>query len=408
MNDTIRSITKVKGFTDLEMDFQLLRQLGSASYGGASVGEALMVVAKMQAEKAEEWVKEFSNLALRQENDAKQRLNKTHYISSAEQFLKACNSYRAAEYFTHSTKPEHRILGLKSRDCFLKYLELMEFYYEVDFIEFDGLKLPYYFIAADSSTRKRKTIIIISGFDGTTEESFIQSGIAALKRNYNVVCFAGPGQMDSLRFNENSYFQPNFAKPVAKLLDRLENNNTIDFAKIAILGISFGGYFASQVCCYESRIKALIANSPIVDLKKYVLGFYSEDFDESKNDPADDFTYSDIPNIPDEVMPLSFKELVSNLLLRFGNHSMFETIKYLDSFNIIDDIKHIQLPVLALIGAGEGNEPFTQYNQFIESINNVSCYKFSIEDGADTHCQVTNLGFSNCIIYDWLDEVFID
>jgi hypothetical protein len=34
-----RSQTRVLGFPDGELDFQLLRQLGSASYGGASVGE---------------------------------------------------------------------------------------------------------------------------------------------------------------------------------------------------------------------------------------------------------------------------------------------------------------------------------------------------------------------------------
>ena len=407
MNDTVRSIIHVKGFIDFEMDFQLLRQLGSASYGGGSIGESLLVVSKMKSENAEEWVKNFYNLALRQENDARQRLNKNHYISSAEQFLKASNSYRAAEYFLHSSNPEHKIVGLKSQDCFLKYLELTYFHYKADFIEFNGLKLPYYFIAPNSSKKKRKTIIIISGFDGTREESFIQSGLAALKHGYNVVCFAGPGQMDSLRFNENSYFQPDFNKSITKLLDKLENNTAIDFTRIALLGLSFGGYFASQTCCYESRIKALIANSPIIDLKKYVLGFSSESIDETNSNPEDDFTYSDIPNIPDEIMPPSFKEMVSNLLLRFGNKSMFETLKYLNSFNILDDFRNIQLPVLALIGEGEGVEPLSQYKQFIEGVKNASYYKFSVEDGADTHCQVTNLGFSNCVIYDWLDEILI-
>lgn len=405
MSETIRSITKVTGFSDSEMDFQLLRQLGSATYGGASIGESLAVAARMSDESAEQWVAEFAKLAVRQEQDAQTRLTKRHIISAREQFLKACNSYRAAEYFTHSHQPKHREFGLKSRECFLEYLKLAAFYSEVGFIEYNGLQLPYYFIAPDKAPQTRKTIIIVSGFDGTLEESFIQSGLAALARAYNVVCFAGPGQMDSLRFNLNSYFEPDFEKPLSSLLDYLQQNPFIDTHKIALLGISFGGYFAARATCYDSRIKALIANSPISDLKKYVLGFSAADETEIKDE--EDFSYADIPQIPDEVMPPSLKELTANLLLRFGNRSMQQTVGYLKEFNIQKQIKQISCPALALIGAGEGGEPFKQYQEFLASVSGVvSSYEFSLDDGADTHCQVTNLNFSNCVIYDWLDEIF--
>jgi len=41
-NDAVsRSATRVRGFADPEMDFQLLRGLGVANYMGASVGEVL-------------------------------------------------------------------------------------------------------------------------------------------------------------------------------------------------------------------------------------------------------------------------------------------------------------------------------------------------------------------------------
>ncbi len=405
MTETIRSLTRVQGFKDAEMDFQLLRQLGSAAYGGASIGESLSIAARMDDESPEQWVANFAELAGRQEQDAQNRLSKKHEVSAKEQFLKACNSYRAAEYFTHSHQAKHREFGLKSRECFLEYLKLAPFYNEIKFIEYNGLQLPYYFIAPDKSQQMRKTIIIVSGFDGTLEESFIQSGLAALERGYNIICFAGPGQMDTLRFNAQSYFIPDFDKPVTALLDALRTNKLIDRNKIALLGISFGGYFAARAACYDSRIKALIANSPISDLKKYILGFSAADEGEIREE--EDFYYADIPNIPDEVMPPSLKELTANLLLRFGNRSMFQTVRYLCEFNIQDKLAQISCPTLALIGAGEGGEPLKQFNEFIEKVSGtVASYQFSLEDGAETHCQVTNLNFSNCVIYDWLDEIF--
>ncbi len=47
MAELSRGKTGVKGFSSKEMDFQLMRQLGSASYGGASAGESLATAARI-------------------------------------------------------------------------------------------------------------------------------------------------------------------------------------------------------------------------------------------------------------------------------------------------------------------------------------------------------------------------
>ena len=403
MANTIRSITRVKGFNDAEMDFQLLRQLGSANYGGASIGETLFCIARMEREDADEWVDKFLNLANNQELDAISRLHKHHYISSSEQFLKAANSYRSVEYFIHSNKPEHKQYGLKSRECFLNYLKLTTYHFQANFIAHNNQQLPYYIISPDKEKILRKTILIISGFDGTLEESFISYGIAAIERGYNVICFAGPGQMDSVRFNPQTYFEPNFEVPVTILLDEIERlYKWVDLNKLALMGISFGGYFASRAACYEPRVKALIANSPIINLCSYILGFA-----DNEGSNFQDFSYNDIPYIPDDVMLPSFKEQAANLLLRFGHKLMSETINYLHQFDIVEKLDLINCPTLALIGDGEGGEPLRQFNHFVENIKHKHLYKFTSRDGADTHCQVSNLGFINCVVYDWLDEIFI-
>lgn len=403
MANTIRSITRVKGFNDAEMDFQLLRQLGSANYGGASIGETLSCIARMDCENADEWIDKFLNLANNQELDAISRLHKHHYISSREQFLKAANSYRSVEYFIHSNKLEHKQYGLKSRECFLNYLKLTIYHFQASFIAHNNQQLPYYIISPDKEKILRKTILIISGFDGTLEESFISYGIAAIERGYNVICFAGPGQMDSVRFNTQTYFEPNFEIPVTMLLDEIERlYKWVDLNKLALMGISFGGYFASRAACYEPRVKALIANSPIINLCSYILGFA-----ENEGSDFQDFSYDDIPYIPDNVMSPSLKEQTANLLIRFGHRLMSETINYLHQFDIVEKLDLINCPTLALIGDGEGGEPLRQFNYFVDNIKHNHLYKFTSKDGADTHCQVSNLGFANCIVYDWLDEIFI-
>jgi hypothetical protein len=86
---------------------------------------------------------------------------------------------------------------------------------------------------------------------------------------------------------------------------------------------------------------------------------------------------------------------------------MSETINYLHQFDIVEKLDLINCPTLALIGDGEGGEPLRQFDYFVENIKHKHLYKFTSKDGADTHCQVSNLGFTNCVVYDWLDEIFI-
>ncbi|WP_369421546.1 alpha/beta hydrolase family protein [Coxiella-like endosymbiont] len=56
---------------------------------------------------------------------------------------------------------------------------------------------------------------------------------------------------------------------------------SIDPQKLALIGISFGGYFVTRAAAHEPRIKALlIADSPIVDFKSYIVAFQNSDPDD--------------------------------------------------------------------------------------------------------------------------------
>jgi hypothetical protein len=194
MSELERSKTRVKGFNEAEMDFQLIRHLGSCSYGGASVGECLSTAARIEDGDPLSWVTEFTKLAEHQEEDALKRVAAGHFISARDQFLKACNSYRAAEYYTYSYEPKHRDLGIKSRDCFHEAMKYVGHTFESILLPYKEMRLPVYFMAPESEVKKRKTLLIVSGYDGTTEEEYFMRGRTALERGFNVVLFADPGR----------------------------------------------------------------------------------------------------------------------------------------------------------------------------------------------------------------------
>ncbi len=405
MAEINRSKTRVKGFRDEEMDFQLLRQMGSSSFGGASVGECLSLANRAQDGSPASWVEEFTKLAQWQQKDAHKRASKGHTASARDQFFKACNSYRAAEYYTSCLDPSHQKLGMQARYCFKDAMDNLWHTFEEHLLTYKSIDLPVYFMSPSFSEQKRKTLLIVSGFDGTLEEEYFMRGYAALERGYNVVLFAGPGQMDVFRFYTGTHFEPDFENPTKAVIDFIQDRPEVDMNRLALMGISFGGYFATRAAAHESRIRALIANSPILNLHDYLAAFCGYDPATAPDDM--NFKLEDIDQIPDDSMSPQQKSMSENLMIRFGQPSFKDTFMYLNNFIIGDSISNIKCPSLALVGSGEGEEPERQFNDFADKVSGPTTkHKFADFEGADTHCQVGNPSYSAAVMLDWLDEIF--
>ena len=70
----------------------------------------------------------------------------------------------------------------------------------------------------------------------------------------------------------------------------------------------------------DDRVAAVVANSPVVDLRAYLTSFFG--FDPEQMVTADeDFSIADIDTIPDEEMLTRQKEMARSLIRRFGRPS---------------------------------------------------------------------------------------
>lgn len=405
MSKIKRGKTRVKGFTDEEMDFQLLRQMGSSSFGAASVGECLSLASRIKDGDPVSWVEEFLKLAEWQQKDAHKRASKGHTASARDQFLKACNSFRAAEYYTSCLDPNHQKLGMQARYCFREAMDNLWHTFEEHLLTYKSIDLPVYFMSPSPYEQKRKTLLIVSGFDGTLEEEYFMRGYTALERGYNVVLFAGPGQMDVFRFYTGTHFEPDFENPTKTVIDFIQDRPEVDMERLALMGISFGGYFAARATSREPRVKALIANSPILNLHNYLTAFAGYDPAEAPDDQ--NFALKDLPEIPEDIMTPEEKARTENLMIRFGQPTFKDTFIYLKDFTVGDAISNIRCPSLALVGSGEGEEPEKQCNEFVEKVSGrVTKHIFTEVEGADSHCQIGNPSFSAAVSLDWLDEIF--
>lgn len=404
MSGLERGRTRVAGFADAEMDFQLIRQMGAARYGGASVGECLALARRIESGVPSSWVEQFAAAAARQESDARSRAGRGHLVSARDQYLVACNSYRAAEYYTGITDERHAAYGRKSRACFLEAMKLRDGLFESPQLPYGAAPLPAYYLEP-ADRKSAKTLLIVSGYDGTLEETYLAYGRAALERGYRLMLFAGPGQMDTMRFHPELAFIPEYERVASLALDYALARPGTDPERVALMGISFGGYFAIRAAAHEPRIRAVIANSPIIDLHAYMASFVG--FDPAELPDSEDFQAADIDSLPDDVVPPQTREMMRNLILRFGSSSFKQTYLRLREFRVSDgDLANIRCPALGLAGDGEGREPVRQFDHFKRKVAGAAGYLFSAEEGADGHCQSGNLAYSAAVSLDWLDEAF--
>jgi dipeptidyl aminopeptidase/acylaminoacyl peptidase len=104
----------------------------------------------------------------------------------------------------------------------------------------------------------KPTLIMHTGFDGS----------AAIERGYNVLAFDEPGQYGPLH-REGLVFRPDWEKVVTPVVDFALRQPGVDPKRIALMGISMGGYLAPRAAAFEKRLAALIAKAASMILRRH-------------------------------------------------------------------------------------------------------------------------------------------
>jgi pimeloyl-ACP methyl ester carboxylesterase len=394
-------------FQDPAFSFQLHRTLGYTYYGGADVEECLSTACSIKDGDFESWYAEWIETADRISGIADTCLANGDNVSAREAYLRASNYYRTAEFFLHGDPADPRILetGGKSRECFIKAGKLFSPPFEVVEIPYEGTTLPGYFFRVDDSDTPRPTLILQTGYDGTAEESYFGGCAAANRRGYNCLVFEGPGQGAVIR-EQNLHFRPDWENVVTPVVDYALTRPEVDPDRIALMGVSFGGYLAPRAAAYEHRIAACIANGGVFDAFEGMAANYPG--------PPDALKEYIIKN-PLDFDDMMMAEAESNTKLRwameqgmwtFGLTSPSEWMLAYVNYTMKGSADKITCPTLVC----DGEEDFDFPGQAKKLYDALTCPKeymlFTVEDAAEQHCQMGAMAISNQRIFDWLDKTF--
>jgi len=388
-------------FHDPNFTFEFIRTLGYSYEKGADLGESIATARKITDGDFNSWYESWLNTAKRIESLAITADQQKQMVTARETHLRASNYYRTAGFYMVDVKDQDKSISAydKSKENFLKAISYLP-YVEVVTIPYEKTKLTGYLIHAKN--KNAPLVIVNTGFDGTAEELYFEVGEAFHARGYNCLLVDGPGQGNVLR-KQNLPFRPDWEKVVTPIVDYVETLKDIDKNKIALMGISMGGYLAPRAAAFEPRIKALIANGGVYDLGAAAYAVLPKELIDL------------IDNNPDEFNKYIENEMKSNTTARwyykngmwsFHAKTPADFMKKIRLYNLNGVTQNIKATTL-IVDSEADTFMKGQARTLFEKLKSPKTYiLFTRQQAAQSHCQMGATAISNEFIIDWLDNVF--
>lgn len=384
-------------FKDGLMDFMAGWLLGYTQQGGLSVGEVYESFNRIKNGSPESWVNAFEENMHYQQKTADERLEDGDAAGAAIKLLALSQAARAAVSFCDPTSARAKGIMGAMEQSFQCHNELVGNGLVAHDFDYQGKQLPAYITG--KFVPKAPLLLVIGGGDSFREDLYFFGGKRAIELGYNVVLVDLPGQGKTPY--QGLHFGQDTIDAVTVVLDQVAAMGP--HGPIVAMAYSGGGYFACKAVEKEKRITALIASTPVVDMKQVVL--------------------KAIPSLLAADMTSWLSRTSMNLLALVNKPSKIAFQKYAWQFGpngIADflaamditkpvDVQNITIPVLGVVGLGEDPISAEQAKVVLASVEKrypeSRLLLFPPESGADAHCQVNNLAWGQHFMFRWLEEV---
>jgi pimeloyl-ACP methyl ester carboxylesterase len=393
---------KLRGlpFKNKQMNFFFVSVTGADVYGGATIGECYYAVGKIKDGDIESWIQAFGEAGSQAERQAEDFLAQGCRESARQTFLRASNYYYAADHYTDCHHAKYLEYWQHGVNCFHQAAALFNPPIEVIDYELEGHTLNGYFVHAQG--QPRGTILAMSGFDGTPEHLYFSCGAGLSQRGYNVMIFEGPGQRGMSHRIQGLPFRTNYETVVSRVLDLALRRADVEPERIGLLGYSFGGHLVLRAAASEPPLKALIADSPVMDFGKQMLDGFPR-FATHSGDRTVNWLMSQSIGYMSRPLEASLKRLYESMAV-----SRFSDFRSKMATFCFKEVERIQCPTLCLVSEGEGVSAVAEGQEVYHRLPNPQkkLVLFRAAGGADIHCQLNNLVASNNAIADWLDAIW--
>jgi pimeloyl-ACP methyl ester carboxylesterase len=372
---------------------------------GCPLGEISATTSLIEEGDRDGWFREWTAAADRVAGYADASARAGHAISASGAYLRASSYYRAAYLPLYGSPVDPRLVEAfdKEAEAFQKAAALMTSPVEPVEIPFEGTTLPGYFCRVDESDRSRPTLIGTNGYDSTIYELYLDFA-AALRRGYYLLLYDGPGQGRPL-IKQGLVMRPDWENVVRPVVDYALTRPEVDAEKIAIMGISLGGYLAPRAASAEHRMAAGIADPGLWDMLEAMKARLSM----LPKDVLDKF-----PDVDPEVLKPFVEHIEATPALRWavvqraywvhGVDSLSEYSRISEDYSLKEVAGQIRCPTL--LTWAESDPLSWNAERIYESLRcPKELIRFHDAEGAGDHCEAKTRPLFHQHAFDWLDEV---
>ena len=355
-------------FDDLNMDLFFVSALGWGRSGGLDVGEAFEVASHITDGDADSWIRAFESQANLLNTQADAWAARCWSPAAGEMRLKAFAAYRSSWQFAAPGATFDRLYALH-REAFaaaMRELALPATFFDVPYTD---KRLPGVFLS--DPLVHRPVVLVIGGADTCFEDLFLSIGRNLFERGYSVAMVDLPGQ--GATANDGMHWEFTAERPISATIDVLTSRFGAKPGRIALLGMSLGGYFVARAAGHEPRLATVIASTPFPN-------------------PNELFALSVQAAMANSHRPVSTATQRSRqvLLWKAGAADPAEFLS--KTAGMAADPTRVTVPFLSILGGGESPvfaEQAMRWHREIRSARK-SFVLLDAATGADAHCQANN------------------
>ncbi|MGI1848497.1 alpha/beta hydrolase family protein [Rhodococcus sp. SJ] len=397
-------------YRDEDFDFDVRFLLGQAVHGAADVGEVLATIAPLGEKDHEKWFDAWVALGTRVRRLADASAEAGHAVSAAGAYLRAATYFATAVNSVDGLGDDGPLLPTfrQHRTAWDRFVETTPHPAERVDIPYEDGFLPGYLLRplGEETREPRPTLILNNGSDGPISSLWTAAGAGALARGYNVLFFDGPGQQ-SMLFERGVPFRHDWEAVITPIVDFLLRYPEVDDSRIALYGISQGGYWVPRALAFEHRIAAAIADPGVVDVAASWLAHMPKNMIEllEKGD-REKFDRD-----------MAFGMRLSGRLERTWRFrarpyrrmdSYFDTLTEVLKYRLGDLAGSITTPLLVTDPEDEQFWP-GQSRRLADGLPGVTeLVAFTAAEGANFHCQPLARALTDQRMFDWLDTMLVD